>query len=189
MTNLGTGGAGTKLVLGVVLMIAVAFFIFTGVGGNLYNKIAGNAAQGTLQFGVTDQPNAIGDFSSLTVSVSKVSVHSANDILSITWLDFTPSVNEFDLVSLENGDIQTLLVTSLQTGNYTQVRLVVTGAMGMLKTGGTVEVTVPNGELKLVKSFQILENKATTFIFDLNVVPNGNSQYMLRPVAGKVTNE
>ena len=188
MVKLGKKGIGTRAVWCLAVFIAIAYFGISGVLAS-QPRPASPLTYGTLYFAVTDRPNAIGDFTSLTVSVSKISIHSASDNLENTWLDFTPSIDNFDLVSLESGDIQILVSTPLQTGRYTQVRLVVTSAVGILKTGGTENVTVPSGELKLVQSFQIEENKTTTFVFDLNVVKTGNNAYMLSPVAGKVTIE
>lgn len=169
-----------------IVVIAGAVVIYRGRGPGPAT------ATGTFVFQVSDQPNAIGDFASLTVNVSKVSVHSAtdnleNENLDNSWLDFTPSSSSFDLVQLQGENVQTLISTPLAAGMYTQVRLVVTSAYGALKAGGTVNVTVPSGELRFVQSFQIAENKTTTFVLDLNVVKQGNENYKLTPVAGKVT--
>jgi hypothetical protein len=171
--------ASIAAVVIIVVVVAAAVVVYRGRG-----PVAGT---GTLVFQVSDQPNAIDNFTALVVQVSKVSVHSASDNLENTWSDFTPSTTTFDLVKLQGDNVQTLISTPLAVGTYTQVRLVVTSAVGTLKTGTIENVTVPSGEIKLVKSFQIEENKTTTFVLDLNVVATGVGNYMLTPVAGKVT--
>jgi hypothetical protein len=176
----------TVIVIIVVVVIAAAVVVYRGRGPA--------AATGTFVFQVSDQPNAIDNFTALVVQVSKVSVHSAtdnleNDNLDNNWMDFTPSNSSFDLVQLQEDNVQTLISTSLAAGMYTQVRLVVISAYGVLKAGGTENVIVPSGELKFVKSFQIAENKTTTLVLDLNVVKQGNENYKLTPVAGKVTTQ
>jgi len=167
----------------VIVVIAGAVVIYRGRGPSPAT------ATGTFVFQVSDQPNAIGDFTALVVQVSKVSIHSASDNLENTWLDFTPSTTTFDLLKLQGENVQTLISTPLVSGTYTQVRLVVTSAVGTLKTGTIENVTVPSGELRFVQSFQIAENKTTTFVLDLNVVKQGNENYKLTPVAGKVTTQ
>ena len=194
MVKLDGKGIVPTAVLAIVVVIAIV-----AVAGYLVTKPAGTYAPalsptpplnyGVFYFAVTDRPNAIGDFAALNVTVSKIGVHSAKDNLENIWLEFTPSTSTFDLVTLQGDNIQTLVSTFLPIGKYTQVRLIVVNAVGILKTGGTENVTVPSGELKLVQSFQIEENKTTTFVFDLNVVKTGDNAYMLTPVAGKVTTQ
>jgi len=173
--------SGIAVIIIVIVAVAGAVVVYRGRGPA--------AATGTFVFQVSDQPNAIDNFTALVVQISKVSVHSASDNLENTWLDFTPSSSSFDLVQLQGENVQTLISTPLAAGMYTQVRLTVTSAYGVLKAGGTVNVTVPSGELRFVQSFQIVENKTTTFVLDLNVVKQGNENYKLTPVAGKVTTQ
>jgi len=167
----------------VVIVVVVAAAVVA------YRGRSPAAATGTFVFQVSDQPNEIANFTALVVQVSKVSVHSASDNLENTWLDFTPSNSSFDLVQLQGDNVQTLISTPLEVGAYTQVRLAVTSAVGTLENGTIENVTVPSGEIKFVKSFQIEENKTTTFVLDLNVVKQGNENYKLTPVAGKVTTQ
>jgi len=143
---------------------------------------------------VTDAPGAIDDFRSLTVSIKQVKIHRA-DIAG----DEDPEGNEtsdgwrlvdvdasFDLRKLLDGNVTSLVNQSLPTGRYTQIRLVVTKADGVLTDGSTVEVRTPNRILKIVKSFDVESGKVTTFVADINVVQTGKSGgYQLQPVVGK----
>jgi len=180
--------AGIAALVIIVVIAAIGIVVYRG------HVASRGTAVGTFVFQVTDQPDAIDNFTALVVQVSKVSVHIAsdnleNDNLDNNWVDFTPSNSAFDLVQLQGDNVQTLISTLLEVGTYTQVRLVVTSAYGVLKAGGTENVTVPSGELKFVKSFEIVENKTTTLVLDLNVVKQGNENYKLTPVAGKVTTQ
>ena len=172
-------GRMRKSVIGLIVFVVVV------AAGIIVYEVMQPPTVGTFVFQVSDQPNAISDFDNLIVNISKVSVHSASDNLENSWQNFTPTTSSVDLVTIQGDNVQTLISTTLAVGMYTQVRLVVTSASGILKAGGTVSVTVPSGELKLVQSFQISAGETTTFLLDLNVVREG-AGYILSPVAGKI---
>ena len=140
---------------------------------------------GTFVLQVTDQPSAIGDFDSLNVTVSEVRLHKAGNETNETgeWMILEPSNQTFDLTKLQDGNVTTIINESIGTGKYTQVRLIVESANGLVN-GTMVNVTVPSDTLKIVKSFTITENQTATFIFDINVVKAGK-KYNLVPVIGK----
>lgn len=154
----------------LLLSIAALSGCFGGNGGN-------------LQFSVTDQPSAIGDFSSLLVTPDKVEVHLAD---KEEWLGFAAD-KTFDLTKLTGGRTEELVNASLAAGRYTQIRLMVTKAEGTLKSDGSkVNVNVPSNQLLVVKTFEVAEGKTTTFTMDINVVRSGPT-YQLTPVVGTST--
>ncbi len=151
---------------------------------------------GTFVLHVTDQPSAIGDFDILNVSVSEVMLHRTGDTEAEAeagnngttnetgeWIALEPLRHTFDLTKLQDGNMTTIVNESVETGKYTQVRLIVESANGIANEN-TVNVTVPGGMLKIVKPFTIIENQTVTFIFDINVVKAGQ-KYNLVPVIGK----
>jgi len=140
---------------------------------------------GTFVLQVTDQPSAIGDFDQLNVTVSEVRLHKAGNETNETgeWMILEPSNHTFDLTKLQDGNVTTIVNESIGTGEYTQVRLIVESANGLVN-GNMVNVTVPSETLKIVKSFTITENQTVTFIFDIHVVKAGK-KYNLVPVIGK----
>ena len=145
---------------------------------------------GTFVLHVTDQPSAIDDFDILNVTVSEVRLHKTaeagnNGTTNETgeWITLEPSNRTFDLTKLQDGNRTTIVNESVETGKYTQVRLIVESANG-IANGSMVNVTVPGGMLKIVKPFTIMENQTVTFIFDINVVKAGK-KYNLVPVIGK----
>lgn len=138
---------------------------------------------GHLQFAVTDAPGAIGDFSALTVTPSKVEAHKAD---GDKWLSFSTD-KTFDLTQLLNGKTEELVNASLDPGRYTQIRLKVEKAEGTLKSDGSkVTVNVPSNELLVVKTFTVEKDKTTSFTMDINVVKSGTT-YQLTPVVGSST--
>ena len=143
--------------------------------------------KGTFRLQVTDQPSAIGDFESLNVTVSEVRIHraSAGNETNETgeWITLEPFNQTFDLTKLQGGNVTTIVNESVETGNYTQIRLIVESAEGFADDD-MVDVSVPSGTLKIVKPFVIAENQTTTFLFDINVVKTGKN-YNLLPVIGK----
>jgi hypothetical protein len=143
---------------------------------------------GTFVLQVTDQPSAIDDFDSLNVTVSEVRLHKAGETGNGTnetgeWMILEPSNRTFDLTKLQDGNVTTIINESIGTGKYTQVRLIVESANGLVNET-MVNVTVPSDTLKIVKPFTITENQTATFIFDINVVKAGK-KYNLVPVIGK----
>jgi len=143
---------------------------------------------GTFVVQVTDQPSAIDDFDSLNVTVSEVRLHKAGEAGNGTnetgeWMILEPSNRTFDLTKLQDGNMTTIVNESIETGKYTQVRLIVESTEGLVN-GNMVNVTVPSEMLRIVKPFTITENQTATFIFDINVVKAGK-KYNLVPVIGK----
>jgi hypothetical protein len=148
-----------------------------------------------LHVQATDGPGAIDGFQSLMVTVSKVKVHLAgeagesagpNDETGSGWTSWDLG-KTFDLVALQNGYATDLVNKTLTPGHYTQVRFTVVSATGVLKSDGSqVDVTVPDHQLKVVKSFDIGDGLTTTFVFDIHVVHEGllGTNYHLEPVAG-----
>ena len=145
---------------------------------------------GTFVLQVTDQPSAIDDFDILNVTVSEVMLHKTGEAEAGNgtnetgeWITLEPSNHTFDLTKLQEGNMTTIVNESVETGKYTQVRLIVESAKG-IANGNMVNVTVPSGMLKIVKPFTITGNQTVTFIFDINVVKAGK-KYNLVPVIGK----
>ncbi len=141
---------------------------------------------GTFVLQVTDQPSAIDDFDILNVTVSEVMLHKTGEADSgtnETWITLEPSNHSFDLTTLQEGNVTTIVNESVETGKYTQVRLIVESAKGIANES-MVNVTVPSGMLKVVKPFTITENQTVTFRFDINVVKAGE-EYNVVPVIGK----
>lgn len=142
--------------------------------------------QGNFVFLISDEVNAIGDFASVNVSISKIGLKSSGD--SNRWVEFTPEVREVDLTLVPGDKTQEIWRGNVPEGQYSQIFIYVDDVHGILKeTGQTVEVKLPSRKLHISKPFQVAADTITSFTYDLTVVAAGNQQsgikYILKPQA------
>jgi hypothetical protein len=139
-------------------------------------------------FLVSDDENAIGDFSSLYITVEKIVLLKSGD--GDTLIEFVPEVTEFDLALLQ-GDITLELWNGIiPEGKYSKIFVYVSEIRGNLKsTGQEISANLPSGKLQLATSFNVSSGNITSFTFDITVVAAGNSKhgikYNLKPQAGE----
>jgi hypothetical protein len=148
------------------------------------------------------------DAKSLLVTFSEVDAHKS-DTTDGSWskLPFAGggTTRTCDLKKLETA--QDVLGTGpLATGHYTQVRLVVSSAVIYFDNaatgeacaatmaapaGRTAPVTIPSGEVKLNREFEVTSGTPTTMLLDFDgdksVRDNGNGQYSMSPVIAVVS--
>jgi hypothetical protein len=146
--------------------------------------IPGPNADGNFAFLVSDEVNAIGDFSNLYVTIDKVGLLKSGD--SELWVEFSPEVKEFDLTLLPGEKTQELWRGNVPEGDYSKVIVYVSGLQGTLKaTGEIIEIKLPSNKLQMSKPFQVTTGNITSFTYDLTVVKAGNAQsggkYLLKP--------
>ncbi len=144
--------------------------------------------EGNFVFLISDDVNAIGDFDSLSVSISKIGLQMGGD--SGRWVEFAPEVGEVDLTLLQGDETQEIWRGNIPEGQYTTIFIQVADVSGVLKeTGETVEVKLPSGKLHMSKSFQITADAVTSFTYDLTVIATGSPQsgikYILKPQIGQ----
>ena len=136
------------------------------------------------------------DAKALLITFSQVSVHKG-DTPDGEWIKIAGE-RTCDLKQLEST--QDLLGTEpLAAGHYTQIRLLVSKAVVYLdKSGGTAcapiapasapaDVTIPSGEVKLNRPFDIVEGATTTLTVDFDGdksmhLLSGAGGYMMSPV-------
>lgn len=136
---------------------------------------------------ISDDVNAIGDFESVNVSITKVGLRSSG---SGGWLEFEPEIREVDLTTVQGDKTQQIWRGNIPEGEYTKVFIYVSDVQGILKeTEETVEIKLPSNKLQISKSFQITADTATSFTFDLTVISAGSEQsgikYILKPQAAE----
>lgn len=157
----------------------------------------GPSGSGTLRMMLTDSP--FRDAKALLVTFSEVDVHKS-DIPDGTWTKVMVTERTCDLKRLESAQ-DSLGTGTLTSGHYTQVRLVVTKAVvyfdnptigdactATAPIGMHADVTIPSGEVKLNREFEVPEGGATTMLLDfdgdrsVHEAPPGSGQYMMSPV-------
>jgi len=136
---------------------------------------------GNFVFLISDEVNAIGDFSSVTVTISKIGLQQKD---SGKWLEFKPEITEVDLTQVQGDAVQEVWQGDIPEGQYKQVFIYVDDVRGVLKaTGQTVEVKLPSRKLHISQPFVVTTDTVTSFTYDLTVVARGNQQYLLKPQA------
>jgi hypothetical protein len=166
-----------------------------GGGGSDSVTVAGS---GTLKVSMTDAP-ACG-FDKVNVSVSKVRAHKSTTAADADagWSEIVLNpARKIDLLSLTNGLMTELGQTTLPSGHYTQMRLVLSenggGALAnsVIPTGSTNEsaLDTPSATqsgIKLNGEFDVAANTTTDLVLDFDacksVVTKGNGGFALKPV-------
>jgi hypothetical protein len=159
----------------------------------------GPSGSGSLRMMIKDSP--FSDAKALLVTFSQVSVHKS-DTPDGEWIKVAGE-RTCDLKHLES--VQDLLGTeTLGSGHYTQIRLLVSKAVVYFDDESTgpactptapttthADVTIPSGEVKLNRQFDIAEGATTTVTVDfdgdksVHLLPSGG--YMMSPVISVVS--
>lgn len=190
-----------RLVTAIALAAALAA---AAACGSSPSSPSGSGA--TLNISLKDSP--FSDAKALLVTFSGVSVHKS-DQADDTWttLPFSGGATSrtCDLKKLQTA--QDVLGTgALATGHYTMVRLVVSSATLYFDNassgsacaasitapaGASASVTVPSGEVKLNREFDVPASGATTILLDFDgdqsVHQQGNGSYSMTPVISVVS--
>jgi hypothetical protein len=136
---------------------------------------------------ISDDVNAINDFESVNISISKVGLYSSD---TRKWIEFEPEIQEVDLTILQGEKTQQVWRGDIPVGEYSKIFIYVDDIRGVLKENiqgadQPVEIKLPSNKLQISKSFQITAGEVTSFIYDLTVIATGNEQsgirYILKP--------
>lgn len=147
---------------------------------------------------------------SLTVTIAKIDVHLATQTVVATgvapeatksaekavdrWETLRLNQNSIvDLMDLRNrgGILSSLGVTYLAAGNYTEMRLYLTSAVGKDASGQEFNIDIPdkNGIVKIVKPFNVTASGTVKMVVDFDapksVVKVGDT-YQLVPSVAKI---
>ncbi len=160
--------------LGIVVVLAVA-----GVAGVAI--LGAQRAAGVLDVYVKD---AAGPWSHVNVTFSGLEVQAADQGGDSGWHTLSLQTRTVDLATLTNVS-ELLGSASLPAGKYTEIRINVSAASGVMANGTTVRFWVPSGELKTVHPFNMTAGATTRLTLDIDLersivaTPNG---YLFTPV-------
>ena len=140
--------------------------------------------EGNFAFLISDDVNAIADFESVNVSISRISLQKNGD--SGQLVEFEPEVSEVDLTLVQGDKTQEIWRGNIPEGEYNRVSIEVSEVLGTLKeTGEAVEIKLPSQKLHISKSFNVSADDLTSFTYDLTVIAAGSAQsgikYILKP--------
>ena len=135
--------------------------------------------EGNFVFLISDDVNAIADFASFNVTISKIGLLPSGD--TDQWLEFEPEVNEVDLTLVQGDKTQEIWRGNIPEGQYTKVFIYVSDVEGILASGEAA-VKLPSGKLQISKPFEVTSGEVTNFIYDITVIKAGESgKYILKP--------
>jgi len=157
----------------------------------------------TFNVMLTDSP--FSDAKALLLTFSEVSAHTTGGDWETLPFAGGATSRTCDLKKLMGA--QDVLGTGpLAPGHYTQIRLVVASAAVYFDNpslgpacataiappaGASAQVTIPSGEVKLNREFDLTSTSATTMVLDFDgdrsVHQTGNGRYMMSPVVGIVS--
>ena len=131
---------------------------------------------------ISDEANAIVDFASVNVTISKIGVHSNGE--SGNWTEFTPDITEVDLKPLVGENALEIWSGNLTAGEYNKVFIYVSDIHGILTEdlgGEEADIKLPSNKLQISKPFTISDS-VVDFVYDITVVKAGKSgKYVLKP--------
>jgi hypothetical protein len=176
-----------------------------GVGTVLLAGCSGSeSGTGEFRLLVSDQPTAIDDFDSLTVTLSAARVFradadeelttgvvngtvtdTADDMEGEGFVEFDIDSEPVDLTQFKGDRAVSVVEDELEAGRYSVIERSVADAEGVID-GEAVGVMVPSERLRIIKPVEISADAELSYVFDINVIQKGPmSEYNLLPVIGE----
>jgi hypothetical protein len=158
--------------------------------------IGGGNDTGRLSLSLTDKKT--NEYDHVFVTIKQIDVHAENDMEG-SWTTIAQPNRTIDLLTLANGVRQQLALVDLNSGYYTQMRLIIGDQAEdstfdyanyvVDKEGVSHEMKIPSGMqtgVKLVQGFTINENGTTELTLDFDasrsvVVAGKSGKYLLKP--------
>lgn len=184
--------AALTVALALAALLAVAgvagyAFVSHGTASSATPAAApGSTGMGTLDVSIQDAPAA--NFSHVYVTFDQIAVHPADAGNASDWQTMNLTLRTIDLAAVQNVP-QIIGNASLQVGEYTQLRIVVKSAEGVMTNGEKVNFTVPSGELMTADPFNITLGQTTSLTIDIDLarsIVQAGSTWIFTPVLGSV---
>lgn len=142
---------------------------------------------GFIKISLIDAP---GDYQQVNLEVIRVEVHRSDAADSDSgWLVVSEDTTTVDLLTLTGGNFAILADSTLPSGTYTQVRLVLSENNTVMVDSMLHDLDVPSGQnsgLKLNHPFTINDDAIYEFTLDFDVDRSihqtGDGQYIMKPV-------
>jgi len=166
----------------IVAIIVVVVLVLATAGA--YSFLG--AQSGTVSIFIKDAP---ADWKHVNVTFSEIRIHQADTGNESGWQTLPIKNATMDLLSLTN--VSALLAYSnVPAGKYTQIRIVVASATGVMVNGTSVAFNVPSGEMKTTHSFNVTAGQMKTLTLDIDLehsIVHNSQGWTFKPVLGAVT--
>ena len=141
--------------------------------------------EANFRFLISDEENAIGDFQSLNVTISKIGLQQGGE--SGSWTepdDFEPE--EVDLVPLQGDNATEIWSGNITEGEYTGVFIYVDVDKIRWQLNSNeddvTKVMLPSEKLQIQTPFTVNATGLVNFVYDITVIKAGQSgQYIIKP--------
>lgn len=144
--------------------------------------VDGTEGRSAVNFYVSDERNAMGDFEHLNVTISKVGLKPAGGG-DAGWKTHEVDERAVDLTRLVGANATRLGTFEAENGTYETVFVHVSEVNGTLTNGETVRVKLPSEKLQIHQTFDVGPNETVDYVFDISVFEAGKSgKYVLEPV-------
>ena len=145
-----------------------------------------------LRFLLSDdnsEVTAIGNFTSVIVTVSKIGFHQGGE--SGNWTEpesYEPWTG--DLLDLIGTNATVIWSGYVEPGNYTKAFIYVSNVTGTLTPeagGGLADIRIPSDKLQITVPFTVTASgEIVDYVFDITIIKAGNSgQYLIKPQVGE----
>jgi hypothetical protein len=188
--------------LSLLLMVSALF----GLTACQENSDSLEANKGRVVVKLTDAPFPIDLVDKALVTIDKIEIRKASDILMEEdeavnpFIVLSQQTQQFNLLDLRNGITADLLTMAIDTGKYDLIRLHVTEAQMILKDGTTFKLKVPGNGIKInINQGLVVEGGVTNEVlmdFDVSKsfaiqgnikAKNGITGFIFKPVVRVVS--
>lgn len=173
----------------IAITLIAALFLLTSC--DVSDDGSSDSTTGTLQVYLTDAP---ANFDAVWIDIEEVRIHRNEDSEiednDEGWITVSDDPIKVNLLDLTNGEFEVLGETELETGRYSQIRLILGDENEVVKDGVTHSLDTPSAQqsgLKLNIHADIEGGQVYTLLLDFDasrsVVEAGNSgKFLLKPV-------
>lgn len=184
--------------LSLIASLSTAGLLAACGGGGSGSGSEPAAAAGTLSVSLTDAPSCGYDAVNVTVNKVRVNKNASASDTDGGWTDITLNpARKINLLNLTNGVLDPLGQTALDSGHYSQLRLVLdpntgnTLANSVVLSGSKTEISLDTPSavqsgLKLGHEFDVAAGQRVDLVLDFDacksIVTKGNGKYALKPV-------
>lgn len=132
----------------------------------LHSRLAGE--HGGVAILVTDHREAIGDFQSLRVTLSRIELHRQGAPPLLDWLALRPSIPSFELTELKDGSVVAVAQPQLPAGTYDGIRLGVARLEAVTGEGSPTKVGIRLRPMGF--ETEVVPGDVTPILVDLTVI-------------------